>query len=109
MSDDTWRDETLRDLVISASHIVSAAQTCDCPDEGHQNTLHDLAHDVLRILGQDADGGQANDCPHYSATGIDTAPVGPGKVWRCDHCGLTWTDSGDGRRAALANECEASR
>lgn len=40
-----------------------------------------------------ADDGQANTCTHQSATGIDTTPIGPGKVWRCDHCGLRWTDS----------------
>lgn len=24
---------------------------------------------------------------HESATGVDTTPDGPGKVWRCDGCG----------------------
>lgn len=51
-----------------------------------------------------ASKGQANTCPHSSATGVDTAPVGPGKVWRCDHCGLTYRDGGDGRVAELVDE-----
>lgn len=39
----------------------------------------------------EADDGQANDCRHLSATGIDTTPISdPAKVWRCDHCGLQW-------------------
>lgn len=45
-----------------------------------------------RHVGTTEDG-QANDCRHDSATGVDAAPIGPGKVWRCDHCGLTWTDA----------------
>jgi hypothetical protein len=44
-------------------------------------------------LNETADG-QANDCTHLSASGIDTAPLGPDKVWRCDHCGLRWSDAG---------------
>jgi hypothetical protein len=41
------------------------------------------------------DDGQANDCRHDSATGIDlTSPRDPEKVWRCDHCGLLWNDDG---------------
>lgn len=48
-------------------------------------------------VASDADDGQANDCRHDSATGIDTTPVSdPGKVWRCDHCGLRWTSGGEG-------------
>ena len=47
-------------------------------------------------LGNEVEGltedGQDNTCTHASATGVDTAPVGPGKVWACDHCGLRWTD-----------------
>lgn len=45
---------------------------------------------------------QSNDCTHQSATGVDQTEVGPGKVWRCDHCGLTYRDAGDGRFAVLA-------
>lgn len=36
---------------------------------------------------------QANDCRHWSATGVDSTPVSdPSKVWRCDHCGLRWLE-----------------
>lgn len=59
---------------------------------------------LLEQLGDmDTDNGQANTCSHASATGIDTAPVGPGKVWRCDHCGLTYVQNADGRRASLVS------
>ena len=45
---------------------------------------------------------RANDCSHASATGVDQAE-GPGKVWRCDHCGLTWQEgSGTNPVATLA-------
>lgn len=40
--------------------------------------------------------GQANDCRHDSATGVDAAAMGPGKVWRCDHCGVMWRQGGRG-------------
>lgn len=57
---------------------------------------------LLEQLGEfDTDNDQANTCPHSSATGVDTAEVGPGKVWRCDHCGLSYVQSVDGRRAVL--------
>lgn len=39
----------------------------------------------------DQDNGQANTCRHLSASGVDTKS-GPGKVWRCDHCGLCWIE-----------------
>lgn len=40
------------------------------------------------------DDDQANTCGHGSASGIDATPVSdPGKVWRCDHCGLRWSES----------------
>lgn len=40
----------------------------------------------------ETDDGQANDCTHASASGIDTTPLrDPNKVWQCDHCGLRWT------------------
>lgn len=29
----------------------------------------------------------ADPCPHDSETGVDTAPSGPDKLWRCDGCG----------------------
>lgn len=35
--------------------------------------------------------GQSNSCRHYSASGVDQT-FGPDKVWRCDHCGLRWTE-----------------
>lgn len=38
----------------------------------------------------ETDDGMANTCTHMSASGVDTAPLGPDKVWRCDHCGMTW-------------------
>lgn len=39
--------------------------------------------------------GQANDCRHDSASGIDQRPPNdPSKIWRCDHCGLTWNSGG---------------
>lgn len=39
--------------------------------------------------------GQANDCTHSSATGIDTTSLrDPAKVWRCDHCGFRWRSDG---------------
>lgn len=33
-------------------------------------------------------------CHHPSSTGVDQAPHGPEKVWRCDACGETWSDDG---------------
>ena len=88
----------LDDLLALARRIVDQTNGndvvgCHCPDEPHQNALHDLAHDLVRLMS-DADDGQANTCPHGSATGIDTTPIGPAKVWRCDHCGLRWSDQG---------------
>lgn len=54
--------------------------------------------------------GTANSCSHLSATGVDAAPMGPGKVWRCDHCGLTYRDQGDGKQAlALSIRPEGQR
>lgn len=32
------------------------------------------------------------ECPHLSATGVDQAPVGPAKVWRCDGCGRRYRE-----------------
>jgi hypothetical protein len=48
----------------------------------------------------------ANDCTHMSATGIDTAPSGPGKVWACDHCGLRWRQDGGPVPGAVEAERE---
>lgn len=31
--------------------------------------------------------GEPDHCEHDSATGVDQAPFGPDKVWRCDECG----------------------
>lgn len=31
--------------------------------------------------------GEPEHCEHDSATGVDQAPFGPDKVWRCDECG----------------------
>ena len=45
-----WQDETLDDLAKSAARIVAQAESCACPDEPHQNALHDLAHDFLRVM-----------------------------------------------------------
>src|SRR3954451_11769954 len=60
----------------------------DVPNEG---LILEFAQDSVPA---DTDDGQANACRHDSASGIDTTPVSdPGKVWRCDHCGLRWTDS----------------
>lgn len=47
----------------------------------------------LPPVGDETEDGMANTCTHMSASGIDTAPLGPDKVWRCDHCGLRWTQS----------------
>ena len=44
-----WQDETVADLVQSARLI--AKHSCSCPVGAHQNALHDLASDVVRILG----------------------------------------------------------
>jgi hypothetical protein len=58
--------------------------------------LRDAAHwkalAAERYVPDLVDDGQANYCTHGSATGVDTAPIGPDKVWACDHCGLRWTD-----------------
>lgn len=48
-----WQDETLDDLLASARHIVSQTEAgCSCVDEPHQNALHDLAFDVVRVLSE---------------------------------------------------------
>lgn len=46
----TWQDETQEDLLASARRICEQTESCTCPDEPHQNALHDLAHDVVRVL-----------------------------------------------------------
>ncbi len=30
-------------------------------------------------------------CEHDSADGVDQAPFGPDKVWRCNQCGVLFT------------------
>lgn len=56
-----------------------------------QERAVEKVHDLFwQSAWQECSDGQANTCTHMSATGIDTAPIGPEKVWRCDHCGLTW-------------------
>lgn len=62
-----------------------------CTHHGDQIMADLLA--VLRAItpaDDETDDGMANTCTHMSASGVDTAPLGPDKVWRCDHCGLTW-------------------
>lgn len=76
--------------VEAAMEAIEALDVVDCrilPAIARATLIaaHDLAPDLTR-------DGQANDCTHMSATGVDTAPIGPSKVWRCDHCGLRWTD-----------------
>ncbi len=88
--------QSLSELISDARRAVAQTDGCTCPDEPHQNLLHDLAHDLARL--EDTYDGQANTCPHGSATGIDRTPIGPGKVWRCDHCGLRWTDAATDER-----------
>lgn len=85
--------QSLSELTSDARRALAQIEdgTCCCPDEPHQNLLHDLAADLAAL--DDTHDGQANTCPHGSATGVDRSPIGPGKVWRCDHCGLRWTDS----------------
>lgn len=55
------------------------------------------AHAAFVIIDeaqQLASDGLATFCAHDSATGIDDTPVGPTKVWACDHCGVRWTYDG---------------
>jgi hypothetical protein len=51
-----------------------------------------LAVYAIRPIKQPSSNRQANHqctCPGLiSASGVDTAPDGPDKVWRCDECGL---------------------
>lgn len=41
------------------------------------------------------------NCPHTSATGIDTSPDGPDKIWRCDGCGRLFRDVPDPDRPEM--------
>jgi hypothetical protein len=45
-----WQAETIADLLDMAQRIVRQTRDCSCADEPHMNALHDLAHDVVRIL-----------------------------------------------------------
>ena len=46
-----WHAESLIDLRLDAAKIVADMDSCTCPDNPHMNALHDLAHDVARVLG----------------------------------------------------------
>ena len=52
-----WQAETLADLRADAARIVANMHSCTCPDSPHMNALHDLAHDVVRILPPTSDQG----------------------------------------------------
>lgn len=56
------------------------------------DTVREVLDDAVSLgwRSPEAVDGLANTCTHMAASGIDTAPFGPDKVWRCDHCGLTW-------------------
>ncbi|UUW88377.1 hypothetical protein [Pimelobacter simplex] len=60
----------------------------------HANRLRALLDehpaDLPVATGSTTADGSANDCTHVSASGVDRTPIGPDKVWRCDHCGLCW-------------------
>ena len=42
--------ESLADLIDLAERIVTEIDSCTCPDESHQNAMHDLAVDVAMLL-----------------------------------------------------------
>jgi hypothetical protein len=58
--------------------------TCDHPGPGHASVCM-----VNAPVGAQPEYEDEN-CPHLSFTGIDTY-FGPGKVMRCDECGLEKT------------------
>lgn len=65
--------------------------------------VHAPRQDDEQAAGGLTEDGQANDCTHGSATGIDmTSPRDPAKVWACDHCGLRWRS--DGQPLAASTE-----
>lgn len=104
-------DQTLWDQVEQAANALRSGPMT-APDEHPASSAEDhlAVHRGMPCLdpgdcpfvvpgADDVDlcrAGQANTCSHTSATGIDTAPIGPRKVWRCDHCGLRWTDERGG-------------
>lgn len=75
---------------------TNAPCTCKCPNhEGIRREMADREAARGRHRKPLTDDDMANDCTHTSSTGIDTAPMGPMKVWRCDHCGLQWTEGAE--------------
>jgi len=76
---------------------------CQCGEwdqEKDGGTYYEHAAEQIAALNEqpETSDGMANTCPHLSASGIDTAPLGPNKVWRCDHCGMRWTQGEFGNR-----------
>lgn len=45
-----WKAESVAELLEDARRAIAQTETCDCPDTPHQNTLHDLAHDLVDFL-----------------------------------------------------------
>lgn len=43
-----WQDTTAEELLDTAQRLSTMG--CGCPDEGHQNALHDFVNDAARIL-----------------------------------------------------------
>lgn len=49
--------ETFAQLVARAKRVDARMDSCGCPDEPHQNALHDLVSDVLH-LAQETEKGE---------------------------------------------------
>lgn len=94
---EAWSESDVRDVrAWLISEADQRVQFFPQRRDGVDALVRHLAENLPHLSAdRDAEDGQANDCRHDSATGVDTAPIGPDKVWRCDHCGLTWTDQRD--------------
>lgn len=87
---------------IEALRALGPVLESQCPTDREYVSGYNAGRaDVLAALASPASeqatlaDGTANDCRHDAASGVDTAPFGPDKVWRCDHCGLRWRQGGE--------------
>lgn len=73
-----WKAETVAELLEDAHRAVAETETCDCPDDPHHNTLHDLAHDLVDLLtsGGDAPLTELVETPVcVTCRGDETVPL----------------------------------
>ena len=88
-------EQVARRILQAAMAENRCANLIECLWDGGTATVDHSTGDLVLIEGRllaDLNEG-AEDCGHDSLEGIDQAPFGPEKRWRCLMCGVIGVDT----------------